>query len=241
MFLSSTAKMAHAVLPVAFFTEKTGTFTSAERLVQRIDPVLNARFEKTDLDVLVDLAALMGKPAMSYSGPEQVMKEIAGLVKVYEGVSYDRLNGVGLQWPCVDPEDPGKRTLYEGGFPGGKARLTPVAPIQKLDGDGLPMYLVPAVVKFHSGSLSTWSPALMDVCPDAYAEMSWKDIKALSVQEGDKVKITDASGASVQTLVKFSRRAMDGTVVVPFHFSGLKLNNLTRWDKPVIKVKVEKA
>ena len=81
----------------------------------------------------------------------------------------------------------------------------------------------------------------MDVCPDAYAEMSWKDIRALSLQEGDKVKITDASGASVQTLVKFSRRAMDGTVVVPFHFSGLKLNNLTHWDKPVIKVKVEKA
>jgi anaerobic selenocysteine-containing dehydrogenase len=81
----------------------------------------------------------------------------------------------------------------------------------------------------------------MDVCPKPYAEMSWKDIKALGLKEGDKVKISDASGASVETEVKFSRRAVEGSVVVPFHFSTLKLNSLTHWDKPVIKVKVEKA
>jgi predicted molibdopterin-dependent oxidoreductase YjgC len=240
MFLSSTAKMAHAVLPVAFFTEKTGTFTSAERLVQRIQPVLDSRFEKTDLDVFIDLASFMGKP-MNYQSPEKVMDEIAGLVKVYEGISHERLKASGLQWPCVDAEDPGKKILYEGGFPGGKAMLAPAVPLQKPDLNGLPMYLIPGVVKFHSGSLSSWSPSLMDVCPAPYAEMSRNDIKSLGLKEGDLVKITDASGSSVQTPVKFSRRAMDGMVVVPFHFPGLKLNNLTRWDKPVVKVKVEKA
>ncbi|MBI5252584.1 MAG: molybdopterin-dependent oxidoreductase [Desulfomonile tiedjei] len=241
MFLSSTAQLAHAVLPVASFAEKSGTFTSAERLVQRIRPVVHSQLEKSDLDVFVALAALMSKPAMNYSGPEQVMEEIAGLVKIYEGISYERLDAKGLQWPCVDAEDPGKRILYEGGFPGGKAHLEPAAPQKKPDLDGLPMYMILGTVKFHSGSFSMWSSALMDVCPDAYAEMSWKDIRALGLKEGDQIKITDASGVSVQTQVKFSRRAMEGMVVVPFHFSGLKLNNLTHWDKPVVKVKVEKA
>lgn len=241
MFMSSTAKMAHAVLPVAPFTEKTGTFTSAERLVQRIKPVYNSRFEKTDLHLFIELAALMGKRGLTYPGPEEVMREIAGLVKVYEGISYERLAVNGIQWPCVDAEDPGKKILYEGGFPGGKAKLVPAAPLKKPDLDGLPMYLIPGLVKFHSGSFSMWSSSLMDVCPKPYAEMSWKDIKALGLKEGDKVKISDASGASVETEVKFSRRAVEGSVVVPFHFSTLKLNSLTHWDKPVIKVKVEKA
>lgn len=241
MFLSSTAKMAHAVLPVASFAEKTGTFTSAERLVQRIRPALKSALTKTDLEIFTAVAALMGKPVVTYSGPAQVMEEIASVVKVYEGVSYDRLDGNGLQWPCVDGDDPGKKILYEGGFPAGKAQLLPAGPLQKPDQDGLPMYLVPGVVKFHSGSFSMWSSALMEVCPEPYAEMSWKDIKALGLNEGDKVKISNSSGASVQAQVKFSRRAMDGMVVVPFHFSELKLNTLTHWDKPVVKVKVEKV
>ena len=40
LFSTSTAKMAHAILPVASFAEKVGTYTSADRLVQRLRPAL---------------------------------------------------------------------------------------------------------------------------------------------------------------------------------------------------------
>jgi predicted molibdopterin-dependent oxidoreductase YjgC len=103
------------------------------------------------------------------------------------------------------------------------------------------MYLIPGILKFHSGSLSGWSPAMMEVCPNGTAEMNVKDFKALGLKDGDAIKITAASGASVQVKAKRSRRALEGSVIVPYHFSDLKLNEFTRWEQPVIKVQVEKA
>jgi len=242
LFLTSTAQKAHAVLPVASFAEKNGTYTSADRLVQRVRASSRVGLSKSDLEVFTALAALMGNPSLTAAGPERIMEEIAELVPVYAGLSYERLAKGGLPWPCVDAEDPGKKLLYEGGFPTGKARLLPAASIGEVYADdGLPMYLIPGILKFHSGSLSGWSPAMMEVCPNGSAEMNYKDLKELGLTEGDAVKITAASGASVQLKVKRSRRALEGSVIVPYHFSQLKLNNFTRWDQPAVKVQVEKA
>ncbi|MBI5570601.1 MAG: molybdopterin-dependent oxidoreductase [Desulfomonile tiedjei] len=241
MFLTSTAKMAHAVLPVASFMEKTGTFTSAERLVQRLHPTFRSPSVKTDLEIFVALAAVMGKPSMTYSGPEQVMNEIAGLVDTYAGISYDRLAEGPIPWPCVDSEDPGKPVLYEGGFPRGKAQLAPAPNPAALAVDDLPFYLVSGILKFHSGSFSQWSPSLMEVCPDGLAEMHRNDLKALDLKEGDTVRLSTGDGASIQLNVSWSRRALQGTVIVPEHSSQVKLNTLLSWAKPVVKVRVEKV
>jgi predicted molibdopterin-dependent oxidoreductase YjgC len=241
MFETSTAKMAHAVLPVTAFAEKSGTFTSAERLVQRVKPVLRNPGAKSDLEIFIVLAALMGKPSMTYVGPEQVMDEIAGLVDVYGGISYDRIEKHGITWPCVDPEDPGQEVLYEGGFPNGKASLVPAPPIQEPERDGLPMTLIPSTLMFHSGSFTEWSPSLMEVKGEGIARMNPHDVKVLGLKEGDRAKITSAAGSSIEVTVAASSRAVEGTVVIPHHFPAVKLNSLTRWEEPVVRVNVEKV
>lgn len=241
LFLTSTASMAHAVLPVASFAEKMGTYTSADRRVQRLRPSSKKSSAKSDLEIFTALAAVMGKPTMTYAGPERVMEEIAELVDVYRGISYRRLGDQGLVWPCIDPEDPGKDLLYEGGFPGGKASLIAASPITKPVSDGLPMYLIQGVLKFHSGSMSQNCSSLLEVCPEGYAEMNGKDLTALGVKSGDMVKVTSADGTSVQLKTKVSWRALEGTVIVPNHFSALKLNTFTKWDEAVVKVQVEKV
>jgi predicted molibdopterin-dependent oxidoreductase YjgC len=241
LFESSTAKMAHAVLPVTSFIEKTGTFTSSERLIQRVKPVQKVAGAKSDLEIFTALAAMMGKPGLTYSGPDQIMEEIASLVDAYKGVSYDRLNDQGLAWPCVDSDDPGKAMLYEGGFPGGKANLLAAGVLNVPEGKDSSMMLIPGVVKFHSGSLSTWSDSMLEVCPDGYAEMSYRDMIKLGLQEGDAVKLTTPAGASIEVKVKPTRRAMEGFVIVPQHFPEVKLNKLTRWGTPIIKIKAEKV
>jgi predicted molibdopterin-dependent oxidoreductase YjgC len=241
LFLTSTARMAHAVLPVASFAEKMGTYTSAERLVQRIRPVFSPARGKSDMEIFTALAALMGSPAMTYAGPEQVMSEIATVVDVYRGISYDRLVEKGLPWPCVDPEDPGKSILYETGFPRGKARFLPAEPPAVQSNDGLPMTLSPGILKFHSGSFSEWSSSLMEVCPEGFAEMNSKDMKELGLQEEENVRITSGDRAAIYVRVKKSYRAPKGTVIVPGHFSQIKLNILTRRGRPGVNVRVEKA
>jgi formate dehydrogenase (NADP+) alpha subunit len=242
IFMTPTARMAHAVLPVVSSFEKLGTYTSSERLVQRLTPVSRTTSAKSDLEIFTALAAAMGKPSLTYSGPDQVMAEIAGLVGVYRGISYERLARGPIPWPSVDPEDPGKKVLYEGGFPKEKANL---APAEALAGPVLdnefPMWLIPGILKFHSGSMSAWSPSLMEVCPEAFAEMNPKDLKSMGLADGAKVRITGSNGASVQVPVRRSRRAPQGVAIVPQHFSVLKLNGLTGWDQPLVKIRVEKV
>jgi len=239
MFLTSTAKMAHAVLPVACFAEKSGTYTSAERRVQLLRPILDRPESKSDLEIFHALARLMERP-MAYEGPEQVMKEIAEQVDVYKGVSYERLTGHGVQWPFTDVERLGTAYLYEEGFRSGKARLMPAPPIEELLSYGIGLYLIPGAFKFHSGSFSQWSAPLMEVKPEAWVEMNPRDLKILGLRDGDLVRITSATGACLKAKVKWSARAVEGSVVAPQNPHSLELNSLIGWELPRVRVQVEK-
>lgn len=81
----------------------------------------------------------------------------------------------------------------------------------------------------------------MEVRGEAVARMNPHDIRAMGLKNGDKVKITSASGSSIEIMVEPSTRAVEGTVIIPHHFPALKLNTLTRWDEPVVRVNVEKV
>jgi predicted molibdopterin-dependent oxidoreductase YjgC len=104
MFLTSTAKKAHVLLPVCSFAEKSGTYTNAERRVQLLRPILKMSGPKSDLEIFQALSARMGNSSLRYAGPEEVMQEIAELVEVYREISYALLDEQGIQWPYLDPD-----------------------------------------------------------------------------------------------------------------------------------------
>jgi predicted molibdopterin-dependent oxidoreductase YjgC len=241
LFLTSTAQKADAVLPVASFMEKSGTYTSSDRRVQllRARPIMDG--VKTDLEVICALARGLGDARFQYQGPEDVFKEISKMVPFYKGLSYERLEPFGLTWPCVDGEDPGKETLCEGGFPGGKARLLAMPGPEAVDGGDLPFTLIPVVLKFHSGSLSQWSRSLMDVKGTPAAEMNRKDMKRLGLGDGDTIKVNTEAGHTATIQVKASRRALEGVILAPYHYSAIRLNSVMDWDSPGVKVGIEKA
>ncbi len=81
----------------------------------------------------------------------------------------------------------------------------------------------------------------MEVCPEGFAEMNPKDMKELGLQEEENVKIASDEGAAIFVRVKKSYRAPKGTVIVPGHFSQIKLNILTHRRRPDVNVRVEKA
>lgn len=241
IFFTSTAKMADVVLPACSAFEKNGTFTSAERRVQTLRPSTKEKLGKSDLELFELLAKRMGSAQFTYSSPEAVMAEISKSCDVYAGVSYDRLGANGLIWPCKDPGDSGASILYQGGFPTGKAKLAPAGPLSAPPVKDGQFVLVQGVSKFHSGSMSTWSSSLMQVCPEPLAEMCTADMKALGVEEGNAIRLTGETGESVRLKVKWSRRSLSGEIIVPCHFPSLKLNSLVKWNEPLVKVKVEKA
>ena len=110
LFLNETANYAHVFLPGSTFLEKDGTFTNAERRIQRVRRVMQPQAGKADWEITLDIAHAMGF-AMHYDHPSQIMDEIAALTPTFAGVSYAKLEELGsVQWPCNEkaPEEIGR-------------------------------------------------------------------------------------------------------------------------------------
>src|SRR5699024_1439051 len=107
IFLNETAKFAHVLLPGSTFLEKNGTFTNAERRINRVRKVMAPIAGKEDWQVTMALSNALGYP-MHYNHPSEIMDEIASLTPTFTGVSYDKLEQLGsIQWPCNEqhPDD----------------------------------------------------------------------------------------------------------------------------------------
>jgi predicted molibdopterin-dependent oxidoreductase YjgC len=124
LFLSEVARRAHVVLPLTAFAEQEGTYTSLDRRVQLLRPVVAPKGEAKPLAwALGELARRLGAPGFEAAGPAAVMREIASIVPFYRGITHKRLQQGGIQWPCASADDPGTPRLQPGGTGPGKAHL----------------------------------------------------------------------------------------------------------------------
>jgi formate dehydrogenase major subunit len=99
LFLNETAKYAHVFLPGSSFLEKDGTFTNAERRINRVRKVMEPLSGKAEWQVTIDLARALGYE-MAMPIPSEIMDEIARLTPSFAGVSYDKLD---RSVPCSGP------------------------------------------------------------------------------------------------------------------------------------------
>lgn len=114
LFMTATAELADVVLPAAAdWAEGEGTVTSSERRVQRVRAALAPPGEaRTDLDILSSLAEAMGH-GWGYPSAEEAWDELRSLSPAHAGMTYPRLEAEGgLQWPCLDEDDPGALFLH---------------------------------------------------------------------------------------------------------------------------------
>jgi NADH-quinone oxidoreductase chain G len=111
--LTSTGKLADVVLPGVTYIEKEGTFTNLERRVQRIRVGLKRPGDAIpDWQIIQEVANALGGH-FYYSGPREVLREVAAVVPDFAGITYARLGTAGLQWPCPTSDHPGTAVLYE--------------------------------------------------------------------------------------------------------------------------------
>src|SRR6202522_4586835 len=123
LFLNETANYAHVFLHGSTFLEKDGTFTNAERRIQRVRKVTTPRNGFADWEVTILLARAMGYE-MKYSHPSEIMDEIAALTPTFAGVSYARLDELGsVQWPCNEKAPLGTPVMHIDGFVRGKGKF----------------------------------------------------------------------------------------------------------------------
>jgi formate dehydrogenase alpha subunit len=230
IFLTETAQLAHVVLPGVTFAEKDGTFTNTERRVQRIrqaiEPIGEAR---PDWQIVCQLAFRMGYD-MDYQHPSQIIEELAKLTPSYGGISYDRLENGGLQWPCPDREHPGTKYLHKDRFTRGLGLFQPVEytpPAETPDAD-YPYLLSTGRVyyHYHTGSMSHRCRGLEEICPESLAEVNPSDAKQVGVEDGEMVKLSSRRG-EIKVKAAVTGRVPEGVVFVNFHFNEAAANMLT--------------
>ncbi|HEY9339857.1 MAG TPA: formate dehydrogenase subunit alpha, partial [Kribbella sp.] len=123
LFVNETAKFAHVLLPGTSFLEKDGTFTNAERRINRVRPIMAPRTGKQEWEIVCEIAQAMGYP-MHYDSAAQIMDEIALTTPTFAGVSFARLDELGsIQWPCNVEHPSGTPIMHEDEFTRGKGRF----------------------------------------------------------------------------------------------------------------------
>jgi formate dehydrogenase alpha subunit len=253
IFLSDTARYADVVLPAASFAEKDGTFTNTERRVQLLRKVLDPPGQaKADWQILSEVAERLGY-TMTYASSAEIMEEIAALTPIYGGMTHDRLQGFGLQWPCPDKEHPGTPYLHKGMFSRGKGLFHAVQyipPAEEPDAE-YPLLLTTGRIlyHFHTGTMSRRVDGLHAIRPDGFVEIHPDDASALKLSDGELARLSSRRGTvTAKTVV--TERSRPGTVFMTFHYREAAANILTNDAlDPVAKipefkvcaVKVEKA
>ena len=206
LFMTETAKLAHVVLPVASFAEKTGTYTSLERRVQKLNPFRPpAHGSRPDFDILLHLLRNL-ECATPGETPDAVFGEISRLNPYYQGVE------PGEQWPK------GLSHLCANGFPNGKAKLALVEGQRPLStaNEGYPLFLIQRPSLFQSGLLSLRSENLEMVRKKPVVEINPEDAEALGIGSGEMVWVSNPAGQSMKIEARISKRPVKGVVTAPW-------------------------
>jgi formate dehydrogenase alpha subunit len=232
LFLTETAKLADVVLPAASFAEKDGTFTNTERRVQRIrkaiEPLGNSR---SDWMIICDIARQMGAPGFDVDGPEQIFDEIRQVVPSYGGITYERIDNQGLQWPCPDTRHPGTPYLHKDTFgtPNGLGKLSPISyiPSAETTSREYPLILTTGRSIFHYHSTLSRKVAGLNVLGGGeYVEINPEDAAMLEIEDGENVKVVSKRG-TIWAKAKVSRITPPGVVSMTFHYAETRTNILT--------------
>jgi predicted molibdopterin-dependent oxidoreductase YjgC len=160
------------------------------------------------------------------------MGEIATVTPSWAGVTYDRLEGAGLQYPVPTADHPGTAFLFDQAFPTKDGRATFV-PVEYTDPVELPDDAYPFVMNtgrqlyhWHTGTMTRRATGLDAREPTAIVEIHPDDARMLGVHEGDLVRLTSRRNTMVSA-ARISERVARGQVFVPFHFREAAANLLT--------------
>jgi predicted molibdopterin-dependent oxidoreductase YjgC len=237
IFINESGAFADVFLPATSWAEKEGTFTNTDRRVQRVrqamEPIGQSR---PDWEILCDLALRierrLGQPntaRWNYEEPEDVFREMANVATMLKGVTYRRIDKVGLQYPVPDENHPGTPYLFADTFPSGRGRFFPLehVPVAEETDDEYPFILTTGrlLEHWHGGTMTRRSQ-LDALYPQALVDMHEIDAARGGFKTGDVVRVESRRG-SVVLRVNVSPKTHPGVVFIPMHFAEAAANLLT--------------
>ena len=229
LFLNETANHAHVFLPGSTFLEKDGTFTNAERRIQRVRKVMSPRNGYGDWEVTQLLSNALGYP-MAYSHPSEIMDEIAALTPTFAGVSFERLDELGsIQWPCNDAAPKGTPVMHIDHFVRGLGHfvVTEYVPTDEKTGPRFPLLLTTGrILSQYNVGAQTRRTANSVWHEEDRLEIHAHDAEQRGVRDGDLVRLQSRTGeTSLRALI--TDRVAPGVVYTTFHHPTTSANVVT--------------
>ena len=237
LFINETGRYADVILPGASWAEKDGTFTNTDRRVQRVRKVFEPFGQaRGDWQIVSEIAKRLEQKLgraetafWDYEHPSEILAEMGRLVPAYAGITYDRLEGDGLQWPVPTLDHPGTPFLFAETFPRGRAKFFPLVyeVSREQPDDVYPFILTTGRVLYHwHGGTQTRHSQLDFAMPEALVEINPADAPRIPCRDGDPVRVSSRRG-SIVLRAKVTEKASPGVVFVAFHFAEAAANVLT--------------
>jgi len=229
LFLNETANYAHVFLPGSSFLEKNGTFTNAERRINRVRKVMAPLNGYEDWEITQMLAKAMGAD-WGYADPGQIMDEIAATTPSFAGVSYAVLDEKGsVQWPCNAAAPDGTPLMHVDGFVRGKGRfiVTDYVATDERTGPRFPLLLTTGrILSQYNVGAQTRRTANVVWHPEDVLEIHPHDAEVRGVKEGDWIRLASRAGETTLR-AKLTDRVSPGVVYTTFHHPDTQANVIT--------------
>lgn len=237
LFLHETAKIADVVLPARSWAEVDGTYTNADRRVQRTRIGVEAHPNtKEDWQILCELATMMGYE-MNYQSSEEIWNEVRELATdVFGGMTYERFDQEGgLHYPCPTVDHPGTMYLHERFHEGVelevKSRFVPVdysLPAEPTCED-YPLTLITGrrYEQYNTNSQTAFYPPNVKIKQtEETVDMNEEDAARLGIEDGEYVEVASRRG-KLTVKAKVCKKMKKGDVFMSFHWIDVPTNVLT--------------
>ena len=229
LFLNETAKYAHVFLPGTSFLEKDGTFTNAERRINRVRPAMPSPTGKSEWEVTCDLAKAMGYN-MHYDNAAQIMDEIAATTPTFKGVSHARLDAEGsMQWPVNDNAPDGTPIMHIEKFVRGSGNfmLTPYVATEEKTNRKFPLLLTTGrVLSQYNVGAQTRRTENNVWHPQDTLDIHESDAEMRGIKDGSWVKLSSRVGETLMR-ARVTDEVAPGVVWTTFHFPESGANVIT--------------
>ena len=229
LFLNETANYAHVFLPGSTFLEKNGTFTNAERRINRVRKVMAPRNGYEDWEVTMLLANQMGA-GWTYTHPSQIMDEIAMTTPSFAGVSYEKLDTLGsVQWPCNEAAPEGTPLMHVEGFVRGRGHFinTEYIATDERTGPRFPLLLTTGrILSQYNVGAQTRRTANVVWHAEDLLEIHPHDAELRGIKDGSWVRLASRSGDTTLRAT-LTDRVGPGVVYTTFHHPDTQANVIT--------------
>ncbi len=233
LFLNETARQFGSVfLPATSSFEKDGTFMNAERRIQRVRKAIEpAGGSKPDWEIICAVAKAMGKgERFSYNSVEDVWDEVRSVWSAGRGVSYQRLDHGGLQWPCPSEDHAGTEMMHADNFPVGKKtslRRVPYRPTNEIVNGEFPFLLMTGrtLHQFNAGTMTMRTPN-EELRPADLLDISVEDAERLQLHNGERVQVCSRYGKAILP-IRITSTVRQGELFATFHTAKVFLNRVT--------------